>query len=331
MTEVLTVGALGSTLMRRWKLIAVLAVLGAVAGTAYGVVSPKAYTAEATLIVYAASSDNSGIYQAAQFAEKRAATYPVLVTAPEVVDATRETLDLPYSSTALLAMVTATNPTDTPQVKVAATSEFPAEAKEIADSIADNIAEYAIELEKSGARNTSVTIQKAVPAREPTSPTSPSPSILGALGFLAGGAGGVLLALLLRSLPSRRRDHVRSGDEGGLAPRPAAGPSTGASGSSSTAASSRWTLTPRREARTPPPATEVPTPDGSDQRDPGSDDGSDDDADDSDDDGTAAREDARRGPRAARRPATTVGRPTVRMAKSSSLARDGARSATRSR
>lgn len=331
MTEVLTVGALGSTLMRRWKLIAVLAVLGAVAGTAYGVVSPKAYTAEATLIVYAASSDNSGIYQAAQFAEKRAATYPVLVTAPEVVDATRETLDLPYSSTALLAMVTATNPTDTPQVKVTATSEFPAEAREIADSIADNIAEYAIELEKSGARNTSVTIQKAVPAREPTSPTSPSPSILGALGFLAGGAGGVLLALLLRSLPARRLDPVRTGAEGGPTPRPATGSSTGPSGASSTAASSRWALTPRREAGSPSPEAED-TDSGS--RSAGSDRGGHDDRDErdsDDDDGTAARDDGRRGPRAARRPATTVGLPTVRMAKSSSLARDGARSATRSR
>ena len=162
MTEVLTVGALGSTLLRRWKLIALFAVLGAVAGTAYGVVSPKEYTAKAVLIVYAASSDNSGVYQAAQFAEKRAATYPTLLTAPEVIDATRETLDLPYSSTALLGMVTATNPTDTPVLEVTAASTFPTEAKEIADKVADNIAEYAIELERSGARNTSVTIQKAV-------------------------------------------------------------------------------------------------------------------------------------------------------------------------
>ena len=169
----------------------------------------------------AGASENSGFYQAAQFAEKRAATYPTLVTAPEVVDATRESLDLPYSSTALLAMVTATNPTDTPLVEVAAMSQSPTEAKEIADSIADNIADYAIELERSGARNTSVTIQKAVPAREPTSPTSPSPSILGALGLLAGGAGGVLLALVLRSLPGRRGDPARTGDEGGA---PEAGP-----------------------------------------------------------------------------------------------------------
>ncbi len=141
MTEVLTVGALGSTLMRRWKLITLFAVLGAVAGTAYGVVSPKAYTAKAVLVVMAGASEQSGFYQAAQFAEKRAATYPTLVTAPEVVDATRESLDLPYSSTALLAMVTATNPTDTPLVEVAAMSPSPTEAKEIADSIADNIAE----------------------------------------------------------------------------------------------------------------------------------------------------------------------------------------------
>ncbi|WP_377644490.1 YveK family protein [Oryzobacter terrae] len=266
MTEVLTVGALGSTLLRRWKLIALLAVLGAVAGTAYGVVSPKAYTAKAVLIVMAGASDQSGFYQAAQFAEKRAATYPTLVTAPEVVDATRESLDLPYTSTALLGMVTATNPTDTPVVEIAATSPSPTEAKEIADSIADNIADYAIELERSGARNTSVTIQKAVPAREPTSPTSPSSTILGGLGLLAGGAFGVLVALVLRSIPARRRDPAASGAErgslAGTAPASAPG-SAFAAGSAAatatTAASSRWSLSPRRtEAGDEPSSPERP-------------------------------------------------------------------------
>ena len=78
MTDVLTVGVLGTILLTRWKLIVAFIVLGVGAGITYGILTPATYTSKAVLFVIATPSEKDGYYQSAQFAEKRAATYPSL-------------------------------------------------------------------------------------------------------------------------------------------------------------------------------------------------------------------------------------------------------------
>lgn len=334
MTEVLTVGALGSVLLQRWRLITAIALVAAVAGGVYGYLSPKAYSAKAILLVTSGSSDQSGAYQAAQFAQNRAATYPLLVTAPEVVDTTRDELDLPYSATALLGMVTVTNPTDSPLVEVAATAATPAEASRIADSIADNLSAYAVDLERSGSRSSTITIQKAVPAREPTSPTSPSPVVLAVLGFIAGLAVGAVLALLLRAIGRTRRSDSDPYDEAHTGLREASRERLNlAVAESAPGPSGTQSQTDPRTDRSDvegTPGTPVAASGSVDaaadvtateeEREPG--DGTVSAADETlvtaqqtarpDHSSATPRDDGRRGPRGARRPTTTVGRPTVR-------------------
>ncbi len=205
MTDVLTVGALGSMLLARWKLIAAFVVLGVGAGVAYGMLAPSTYTAKAVLFVIATPADKDGYYQAAQFAEKRAATYPALLSAPEVLDRTRTALDLDLPASALIPMLTATNPTDSSLVEVAATAATPVLAQQLAGTAAQYLADYAVDLEDSGTKVGAVTIKMAVPAREPQYPSSPSPFVLGVLGGLAGGALGVVVALTANAFGRRPR------------------------------------------------------------------------------------------------------------------------------
>lgn len=208
MTDVLTVGALGSVLMSRWKMLVAFVVLGVGAGVVYGILAPARYESKAVLFVIAGPADKDGYYQAAQFAEKRAATYPALLAAPAVLDRTRTQLDLDLTAAALLPMLTATNPIDSSLVEVAASADTPKLAQQLAGTAAQNLADYAVELEDSGEKADAVTVKLAVPARLPQYPSSPSPTVLGGLGGLAGGALGVVAALTANAwLPASRQRH----------------------------------------------------------------------------------------------------------------------------
>jgi capsular polysaccharide biosynthesis protein len=208
MTDVLTVGSLGSVLSQRWRVVAILVFLGVCAGAAYGLLTPKSYTAKAVLRVTARPAGDDGYFQTAQFAEKLAATYPTLVAAPAVLDRTRSTLGLSDSIADLTEMVTAVNPTETSLVEISATDDTPTQAAKLADTIADNLAAYALTTEKGGSRN-AVTVAKVVPAREPTSPSSPGPVLLGGLGTLVGGGLGIGAALA-GDARARRRERDRA-------------------------------------------------------------------------------------------------------------------------
>jgi tyrosine-protein kinase len=226
MTDVLTVGALGSVLLARWKLIVTFVVTGLVAGATYGMLAPATYTSKAVLFVIAGPADKDGYYQAAQFAEKRAATYPALLSAPQVIDRTRERLQLNLPPATVISMLSASNPTDSSLVEVAATAGNPQLAQDLADTAADYLASYAVELEATATKQTAVRITKAVPAREPQFPSSPSPMVLGALGGLAGAALGVVAALVstARRRRPRRSADVSAIDLGGAASGPSGGP-----------------------------------------------------------------------------------------------------------
>ncbi len=298
MTDVLTVSDLGSTLLGRWRLLLVMALTGLAVGLGLGAVSPETYTTKAVLIVMAGPADEAGYYQAAQFAEKRAATYPTLITSPEVLDRTATELDLTMSAGALTRVVTATNPTDTPLVEVSATASTPAMARDIADTAADNLADYAVQLEETGSRITTVTIQKAVPAREPVAPSSPGSSLLGGLGLLTGGALGVVLALVLRTVRGRGpATAARSASTAGAPPAPEAAQ-----------APEEEPAAPVRPARprSVPAQTLGRGPVASDDVDDEHDEV--DVLDDSDDEDDRPQ---RKGPRGARRPVTTAGTPFV--------------------
>lgn len=209
MTDVLTVGALGSVLLTRWKTIAMFVLMGLLGGVAYGLLAPASYTSKAVLFVIAAPSEKDGYYQATQFAEKRAATYPALLTAPEVLERTRAKLDLDMPASALIPLLTATNPTDSSLVEVAASAPAPQRAQQLAGSAAEFLADYAVELEANGTKAGSVTIKMAVPARTPKYPSSPSSLVLGALGGLSGAALGVITVLFLNAV--RRRPRLGGG------------------------------------------------------------------------------------------------------------------------
>jgi capsular polysaccharide biosynthesis protein len=204
MTDVLTVGALGSVLLARWRVLVAFVVVGVGLGTTYGLLAADSYTSKAVLFVIASPSDRDAFYPAAQFAEKRAATYPALLTAPEVLERTHDALDLDLPASALIPMLTATNPTDTSLVEVTATAGSPRLAQQLANTAADFLAQYAVDLEDGGTKDGAVTIEMAVPARAPQSSSSPSPVVLGALGGLAGGALGVVFALSAHAWRRRR-------------------------------------------------------------------------------------------------------------------------------
>jgi capsular polysaccharide biosynthesis protein len=205
MTDVLTVSAVGAALSSRWRLLVTLVALGVLAGSTYGALAPETYTSKAVLFVSATPADADGAFQAAQFADKRAATYPALLHAPEVLDRAGTDLGLDLPASALIRMVSATNPSDSSLVEVAATARTPDLAQKLAGTAATLLADYAVDLEDRSTKVGTVAITTAVPARVPLEASSPSPTVLGVLGGLLGGAIGVAVALTLATVAARRQ------------------------------------------------------------------------------------------------------------------------------
>lgn len=184
-------------LRKRWLVIAVLGVLGGLAGLGLGFVTPAMY--QSTSSVYVASqhgNTTSELLQGATFTQNLVESFAQLVTMPEVLDPVIDELGLDMSSTELARSITVDNRLNTVIIDVTVADSSPERAASIAGAVTDSLARAVKELSPKD----SSAMKTVAPPTVPAYPFSPNTRFLAAtgliLGLMLGGAYAVGRELL---------------------------------------------------------------------------------------------------------------------------------------
>lgn len=197
MAGTLSVQQLWRIFVRFWLLIIIVALAGgAVAYLATTLLVPRTYEATATQLVKGLPGPQAAAdYDSAQYAVSRAKSYPSFIYSATVLEGVRTDLDDGITIQQLTEEILATNPVDTPLVRVTALGRTPAEAREKANSAARHLARFITQIETiSGISPVSVEI--AVQAIDPTSPVTPRPVLNAALAAFASAALAMAVAIV---------------------------------------------------------------------------------------------------------------------------------------
>lgn len=192
-------------MLRLWWMVALSVGFGIGASILALLVTPPTYTATATQLVKGVPAEGAGgNYQAAQFAEARARSYPTFIASTTVLDGVRADLGPDFTNGRLSEQLSASNPDGTPLVNVKAIGKSAEEAQDLANSAARRLARYITDIEVVGGTSP-VVVEIALQAGLPAYPSFPSKSVFLALGASVGAALGVVLVLVRGTLTSRRQ------------------------------------------------------------------------------------------------------------------------------
>lgn len=191
-------------LRKRWRLIALCALLALTAALLATLAAAPKYRASAQLFVSTTSSAEgnvSGLNQGGQFAQQRVKSYADIVDSPPVTEAVIRELGLSVSPRELSDAIEASAPLDTVLINVDVLSADPAQAQRIANGVAQQFTLVASELETpEGQQASPVKVSVVRTAELPDAPVSPRPKLNIALGLLVGLAIGVGAAVLRETL-----------------------------------------------------------------------------------------------------------------------------------
>lgn len=191
-------------MLRLWWVIALSILLGIGISILALLVTPSTYTATATQLVKGVPGVGAGAnYQAAQFAESRARSYPTFIASTAVLEGVRADLGPEFTDVRLSEQLSASNPDGTPLVKVKATGKSAEEARDLANSAARRLARFITDIEVVEGTSP-VVVEIAVQAGLPAYSSFPSKSLFLALGASMGAAVGIVTVLAMGARKSRR-------------------------------------------------------------------------------------------------------------------------------
>lgn len=189
-----------------WWPLPACALLGLVAGGAYGVLKAPEYAA--TSYVVAVPNEATEPATALGFAQ----AYARIATSSSTLAYAQPRAGI--GARQLRTRVRAETSPDSPMIAITGTSKSPAEAADIANAVAD-----ALSLSSNqAAKNTGVQLILFNQAVAPADPASPSAPVSGAVGLCA---GGLLGGLWLLAKPARRRRGASAAEAGAGAVAPA--------------------------------------------------------------------------------------------------------------
>jgi capsular polysaccharide biosynthesis protein len=207
-TEPLSIGQFGQVVARHWLLILGGLLLGGVAGFAVTQFMTPVYTATATQLVKGLpGAGPAANYEAAQYAVSRAKSYPTFIYSLSVLEGVRRDMGNAEDIIQLRKDLSATNPIDTPLVRISATGPTPQLARDKANSAARHMARFTTQIETVAGKSP-IIVDTAVQAGLPTEPTSPKTLLVAALGAMV----GLVLAIgasLIHAYAARRRQETR--------------------------------------------------------------------------------------------------------------------------
>ncbi|MFF9808906.1 polysaccharide biosynthesis tyrosine autokinase [Streptomyces coeruleorubidus] len=194
-------------LVRRWRAIVALGLLGTAVGAFVTHTTTPQYRATSTLFVSLQDWDDSvKLNQGNTFAQARVRSYAEVVTSPRVTEPVVEFLRLDMTPSQLARKITTEVPLETVLLKITVTDTRPSRAARISDAVAHRFAEVIARIEQpEGARHSPVRLSITEHASKPKEPASPNLVLNLALGLLAGLGLGTGLAVARESLDTSVR------------------------------------------------------------------------------------------------------------------------------
>lgn len=197
---------------RRWRPVAVGAVIGIAAGLILTANTPKSYTATTTFFLGSpASADSSGAYSGDLFSQQRAATYSQLAGNRDLALKVIDDLSLTMTPDELTTKVEAAQVPKTVLLEISVNDGSAQRAADIANTYAADFPQYVARLETPEGSNKPVAAVNVIQKAEvPTSPTSPNTMLNGVIGLAVGVFIGLFATWLRRKLDKKIRtaEHV---------------------------------------------------------------------------------------------------------------------------
>jgi capsular polysaccharide biosynthesis protein len=185
---------LRNTATRRWGVLVLLTVLGAVAGLAYALLRPPEYTAKAYLAVVAESPGDSSAVSYAQ-------AYSRIASQGDALQAAADASNGSASAQELRRSVLAAASPDAPVIELTGTADSADRAANLVNLVANSLTKTA-NTHTGDTRVRVALLSAAVPPADPTSPQLPLAVAVGAAaGLLLGGLA--FLGLGERRAPDR--------------------------------------------------------------------------------------------------------------------------------
>jgi len=188
-----------SRLVRRFGLLALVTLLGAIAGAVYGAVKTPTYTAKAYVVAIGNEGDSNTALNFAQAYGRIAISGPVLALAGTRLG----------SNTNGLTRVTASTSPDAPVIQVTANGTSAQHAADLANAVADGLVNYG----NTRRTDTHVGLAMLAGATKPTKPSSPKPPLELVVGAAAGLLIGALALLAGIGRPSTGDEEAAKEDE----------------------------------------------------------------------------------------------------------------------
>ena len=177
-------------LRKRWKLVALCAVLGLGGAAAISWSATPKYEAATQLFVAAkdTNGDISSLQAGGQFTQSRVQSYADIIGSPDIARAVAARLDDGLSAKQIASEVAASAPLNTVLLNVHVTDRHPGRAQAIANAISDEFASYAAQLETPPGADVSpvkvTVVKRADLPKTPVSPRKRLNLILGLIIFL---------------------------------------------------------------------------------------------------------------------------------------------------
>ncbi|WP_116449781.1 polysaccharide biosynthesis tyrosine autokinase [Blastococcus litoris] len=193
---------------RRWRWVAVMALLGVVAGLCYSLYVPKTYRASASVFFSLQYGDSaSDLVQGSTYTQNQVASFARLATTPAVLEPVIDELGLDTGVNALASRIEASAPLDTVLVEVTVTDRSAEGSARIANAVVDTLSTT---VENLAPRNDNgrptVEATTVAPAEVPGGPAAPKPPLNVAVGLGIGLLVGLALAWTREALDNRVRD-----------------------------------------------------------------------------------------------------------------------------
>jgi Mrp family chromosome partitioning ATPase/capsular polysaccharide biosynthesis protein len=176
----------------RWWIVGLGILIGLVAGLTINAVTPKSYTATATLFLGSpASVDSAGAYSGDLFSQQRASTYTNLIGSSDLAVKVIDDLGLSMAPDELAAKVSASQVPKAVLLDLSVTDDSAGRAADIANAYAAAFPQYVARLETPvGANQPSSVVTVIQNAEVPTAPTSPNALMNLVLGVIGGAVLG---------------------------------------------------------------------------------------------------------------------------------------------
>ena len=198
-----------SALRRRWLVLVVTTLLGAVAGLAYAATRPVEYESTATVFFSLDRGTSVSEFTAGStYAQDLIPSYAEVARTPAVLDPVIDGLQLDSTAAGLARRVGAVVQPNTVLMDLTVTDEDPATAANVANAISRELSRVVADLSpRGGVEAPRIRVSTTSPAVPADSPSSTAPALLVLAALLGGLALGVAVVVVRESVSRTVRDH----------------------------------------------------------------------------------------------------------------------------